>query len=122
MVAARSETSHGPTPEGGQRTRDSLAGVSRVEAAPGPPLGITGQLDVLSHALHMALYWPVLDEVLRRRGTGLQELNLGGGDVNTHAPMALLVFTVMAVRRKGNAKSTAGGSPTRLPSAEPPAS
>ena len=33
---------------------------------------------------------------LRDRGTGLRALNLGGGDVDTSAPMGSQMFTVMA--------------------------
>ncbi|MET3165533.1 UNVERIFIED_ORG: DNA invertase Pin-like site-specific DNA recombinase [Arthrobacter sp. UYEF10] len=37
-----------------------------------------------------------LATVLRKRGTGLHVLNLGGGDVDTGTPMGGMVFTVMA--------------------------
>ncbi|MHC5560920.1 recombinase family protein [Kocuria sp. U4B] len=35
-------------------------------------------------------------EALRGIGAGLQGLNIGGGDVDTHTSMASMVFTVMA--------------------------
>jgi len=67
-----------------------------------------------------------LVEELHSRGACLRDLNLGGGDVDTHTPMGSMVFTVMAastqmeleIRREWTTDPvgrTAGRRPPRSP-------